>query len=90
MTDIEQGIGGGGLLKIAEKITMEHNLYSIDVISGEGVKGYYETKKYYEEDTFIIKNFNFWTVWFLILVKYFRDLFNILKGVKFTTKSKDV
>jgi hypothetical protein len=87
MTDIEQCIGGG-LLKISEKITMEHYLYSIAVISGEA--GYYETNRYYEEDTFMIKIFNFWTVWVIIIVKYFRDLFNILKGLKFTTKSKDV
>ena len=80
---------GGGLLKIAEKITMENNLYGIVVISGEGVKGYYETKGYYEEETFMIKNFTVWNVWFVILNKYLRDLFNIFKGVKFTTKSKD-
>lgn len=66
---------GSGLLKIAEKITMEHKLYSIVVISGEGVKGYYEMKGYYEKDTFMIKNFNFWNVWFAILLRYFCDLF---------------
>jgi hypothetical protein len=82
--DIEQGIDTG-LLKFAEKINMEHNLYSIVVISREG--GFYETKGYYEDDTFMIKNFNFWII---ILVKYFRDLFNIFKCLKFTTKSKDV
>jgi hypothetical protein len=83
MRDIEEGFGCE-LLKITEKIIMEDNLNNIVVISHEHVMGYYE------EDTFMIKNFNFLSVWFIILVKYFRDIFNIFKGVKFTTKSKDV
>ena len=48
---------------------MQNNLYGIVVISGEGVKGYYETKGYYEKDTFMIKNFFILKVWFIILLK---------------------
>ena len=66
---------GSGLLKIAEKITMQNNLYGIVVISGEGVKGYYESKGYYEEDTFMIKKFFFLKVWFNIL---FKLLYNMI------------
>ena len=51
---------GGGLLKLAEKITKLHNLYGIAVISGDGVRGYYEQKHNYKNiDTFMIKYFNF-------------------------------
>lgn len=49
---------GSNLLKLAEKVTMQHGYYGIAVISGEGVKGYYRKNGYYEEDTFMIKNFN--------------------------------
>ena len=59
---------GTGLLKIAEKITMQNGLYGIAVISGEGVKQYYQKKGYYEKDTFMVKDFPFWKVWFHIIV----------------------
>ena len=50
---------GSNLLKMAEKISRK-NLYSgIVVISGEGVKGYYRKRGYYEEDTFMVKDFRF-------------------------------
>ena len=55
---------GSGLLKLAEKKTMESGLYGIAVISGEGVKKYYEKNGYYEVDTFMIKDFPFWKVWY--------------------------
>jgi ELP3 family radical SAM enzyme/protein acetyltransferase len=58
---------GSGLLRLAEIKTMEHGLYGIVVISGEGVKSYYEKKGYYEMDTFMIKNFKFWEVWYYYL-----------------------
>jgi len=67
---------GSGLLKIAEKITKENNLYGIVVISGDGVRGYYEKKGFYDKDTFMIKNFKFWEVWFALLIKYLIYLFN--------------
>ena len=64
---------GGGLLKLAEKITKQHNLYGIAVISGDGVRGYYEEKHgYYDVETFMVKYFNFLEVWFEILVYYFK------------------
>jgi ELP3 family radical SAM enzyme/protein acetyltransferase len=55
---------GKGLLKYAERLTMEQGLYGIVVISGEGVKGYYEKNGYYEVDTFMVKDFPFFEVWF--------------------------
>jgi ELP3 family radical SAM enzyme/protein acetyltransferase len=61
---------GKGLVWEAEKKTMEQGLYGIVVISGEGVKGYYEKLGYREVDTFMIKDFPFWKVWFYILLKY--------------------
>lgn len=48
---------GSGLLRLAEIKSMEHGLKGIVVISGEGVKGYYEKKGYVEIDTFMVKNF---------------------------------
>ena len=61
---------GKQLLWEAEKKTMEHGLYGIVVISGEGVKGYYEKFGYREVDTFMIKDFPFWKVWFYIVIKF--------------------
>jgi hypothetical protein len=40
---------------------MENGLYGIVVISGEGVKAYYEKKGYKEVDTFMVKDF--WTIY---------------------------
>lgn len=58
---------GSGLLKMAEQKTMEHGLYGIVVISGEGVKGYYEKNGYRDIDTFMVKDFPKWKVWFYYL-----------------------
>ena len=58
---------GKGLLACAEKKTMEHGYYGIVVISGEGVKEYYEKRGYKEVDTFMIKDFTFWKVWYYYL-----------------------
>ena len=58
---------GKGLLSCAEKKTMEHGLYGIVVISGEGVKEYYEKRGYREVDTFMVKDFWFYQVWFYYL-----------------------
>ena len=64
-----QGIGKG-LLWEAERKTMEHGLYGIVVISGEGVKGYYEKNGYHEIDTFMVKEFPFWKVWFYMFLSF--------------------
>ncbi len=67
---------GTGLLNIAEKIAMQNNIYGIAVISGEGVKSYYEKKGYYEQDTFMIKNFNWFQVWFYFILNYIYSIFS--------------
>ena len=64
---------GGGLLELAEIKSMEHGLYGIVVISGEGVKEYYEKKGYREIDTFMIKDFWFFEVWFYYLKKNYSN-----------------
>jgi len=64
---------GSGLLARAEKKTMENGLYGIVVISGEGVKEYYEKKGYKEIDTFMIKDFWFFEVWFYYLKKNYSN-----------------
>lgn len=71
---------GGGLLELAEIKSMEHGLYGIVVISGEGVKEYYEKKGYKEVDTFMIKDFTFWMVWYYYLKKnyYYQFCISIL------------
>ena len=59
---------GKGLLKCAERKTMENGLYGIVVISGEGVKEYYEKRGYREVDTFMVKDFWVLQVWFYYLI----------------------
>ena len=65
---------GKGLLSIAENISMTHGLYGIVVISGEGVKEYYEKKGYKEVDTFMIKDFWFWMVYYYYLKKNYYNV----------------
>lgn len=67
---------GGGLLEHAEIKTMENGLYGIVVISGEGVKEYYEKKGYKEVDTFMIKDFWFYQVWFYYIKHKIYNAFN--------------
>ena len=54
---------GSKLLDIAEWISIKNMYTGIVVISGEGVKTYYEKRNYREKETFMIKDF--------IYVKYF-------------------
>ena len=63
---------GKGLLWEAEKKTMKYGLYGIVVISGEGVKGYYEKRGYREVDTFMVKDFPFWKVWFWMFISFIK------------------
>ena len=65
---------GKGLLQHAEIATMEHGLYGIVVISGEGVKGYYEKRGYREVDTFMVKDFPVLKVWYYYLQKKYSYL----------------
>ena len=67
---------GSGLLKLAEKTCMKNGLYGIAVISGEGVKGYYEKYGYYEKDTFMIKDFYYFQVWIYMFINYIQKLFS--------------
>jgi len=70
---------GKGLLKYAEIKTMENGLYGIVVISGEGVKEYYEKKGYKEIDTFMVKDFWFYQVWYYYLkANYYYSVLFIL------------
>jgi ELP3 family radical SAM enzyme/protein acetyltransferase len=49
---------GKRLVKYAEWVAWFNNCEGMVIISGEGVKGYYEKKLgYHEEDTFMVKNF---------------------------------
>jgi ELP3 family radical SAM enzyme/protein acetyltransferase len=57
---------GKELLSYAERLTMENGLYGIAVISGEGVKEYYEKRGYKEVDTFMVKDF-----WFVYVNFYY-------------------
>lgn len=70
---------GTGLLTCAEIKTMENGLYGIVVISGEGVKEYYEKKGYKEIDTFMVKDFWFYQVWYYYLkANYYYSVLFIL------------
>ena len=68
---------GSGLLRLAEIKTMENGLNGIVVISGEGVKGYYEKKGYKEIDTFMVKEFNIYEFWFYYLKANYYEHFYI-------------
>lgn len=70
---------GTKLLLLAEKITMERGLYGIVVISGEGVKEYYEKRGYADHDTFMVKKFFSIKVWFYILCAFFKRMAYFLK-----------
>ena len=59
---------GSGLLKRAEILSMKNGLYGIAVISGEGVKGYYEKNGYREHDTFMLKDFWWFQVWYYYII----------------------
>ena len=70
---------GSGLLRLAEIKTMENGLNGIVVISGEGVKGYYEKKGYKEIDTFMVKEFNVYEFWFYYLkANYYKYILGCL------------
>ena len=58
---------GTNLLNSAEIKTMTHGLHGIVVISGEGVKEYYEKKGYKEIDTFMVKDFPLYKVYYYYL-----------------------
>jgi ELP3 family radical SAM enzyme/protein acetyltransferase len=47
---------GRRLIKKAEEITLEHNLYKVAIISGTGVRNYYRKYGYELQDTYMIKN----------------------------------
>lgn len=69
---------GKGLLRLAEIETMNRGIYGIVVISGEGVKGYYEKNGYKEVDTFMIKDFWFWEVWYYMFRCFLKRIFNFI------------
>lgn len=68
---------GSKLLKIAEKITMKKGLFGIVVISGEGVKEYYEKRGYDDIDTFMVKKFNVIKVLFFYMIYTVFGLLNV-------------
>lgn len=53
--DVQHAGIGKKLLKVAENISCENNLTGIVVISGEGVRGYYEKFGFKENETFMVK-----------------------------------
>lgn len=68
---------GKGLLKMAELETMKRGIYGIVVISGEGVKGYYEKNGYREVDTFMVKDFPTWKVLYYYLKENHLNIYTI-------------
>ena len=68
---------GKGLLKMAELETMKRGIYGIVVISGEGVKGYYEKNGYREVDTFMVKDFPTWKVLYYYLKENYLNIYTI-------------
>ena len=63
--------------KIAELETMKRGIYGIVVISGEGVKGYYEKNGYREVDTFMVKDFPTWKVLYYYLKENYLNIYTI-------------
>ena len=58
---------------------MKAGLYGIVVISGEGVKGYYENRGYKEIETFMVKMFPFWKVWFYMIINILKNYIYFIK-----------
>ena len=60
---------GTKLLKKAEEIAYYNNYPGIVVISGEGVKEYYEKKGYTEKDTFMYKSYKSYKIMYNTVIK---------------------
>ena len=50
---------GKRLVQEAERISMENEMSGIAVITGEGVRSYYHKLGYHDDDTFVVKNFDY-------------------------------
>ena len=60
---------GKKLLKEAERISWNNNCDGVVVISGEGVRGYYEKMGFRERETFMVKEFiNINYIWLFIVI----------------------
>ena len=59
---------GSLLLKKAEEICIENNIYKISIISGVGVRKYYESKGYHLNNTYMCKN----------LIKKENNIYNLI------------
>ena len=57
---------------------MENGYKGIAVISGEGVKGYYRKNGYFDEDTFMIKDFSLYMIIINIIIK---NIFDLIKNI---------
>lgn len=76
---------GSSLLKKAEEICIENNIYKISIISGVGVRKYYESKGYHLDNTYMCKklikkgnnNYNliFEIILILIILYLLTDIF---------------
>ena len=55
--DVQHKGIGKKLVKLAEKIAYAENKKGVAIISGIGVRGYYEKLNYYLEDTYMVKYF---------------------------------
>jgi hypothetical protein len=49
---------GKSLVKMAEEVSMTHNQDGVAIISGVGVRGYYEKLGYTLKETYMVKHFN--------------------------------
>ena len=50
---------GKRLVQEAERISMENSMSGIAVITGEGVRSYYHKLGYHDDDTFVVKDFEY-------------------------------
>ncbi len=62
---------GSTLLRKAEHISKRHWMDGIVVISGEGVKSYYEKNGYYEKETFMVKDFWYKHILYMFVLIFF-------------------
>ena len=80
---------GKKLLKMAEDITRNRGYKGIVVISGEGVKTYYEKMGYKERETFMVKDF-IWSQYFNIALFLIFFLSIITIKIKFFISLVDI
>jgi histone acetyltransferase (RNA polymerase elongator complex component) len=77
LDDVQHKGVGKKLVKKAEWIAWLNGCIGTAIISGEGVKKYYEKQGYYECETYMVKSFINMRYIILIIIKYIKSISRI-------------